>query len=73
MHTHTHSPDGGFVDSITLLAPQWGAADHIGGPKSRARIALSLGAVRSNPCPLERRRRGAEAEIVESITLVAPQ
>ena len=41
---HSHAE---FHDSITLLAPQWGSAVHFGGPKIRARIALSHGAV----CP----------------------
>ena len=40
--------DGGFVDSVTLLAPQWESAIEFGGAKFHARIALSLGAVRQN-------------------------
>ena len=36
--------DAEFVDSMTLLAPQWGSAVHFGGPNIRARIALQFGA-----------------------------
>ena len=64
--------DGGFVDSTTPLAPQWGSAVHFGGPKIRARIALSFGAVRSNTCSHSRSWRCADAEFVDSITLLAP-
>ena len=35
-----------FDDSITHLAPPWGSAVHFGGPETRLRIALSLGAAR---------------------------
>ena len=42
---HAHAE---FDDSITLLAPPWGSAVHFGGAKIRARIALSLKAVRQN-------------------------
>ena len=59
--------------SITLLAPQWVSAVHFGGPESRLRIALSLGAVRPNTgvnlaCNLH-----ADNEFVDSITLLAPK
>ena len=43
-----YATDAEFVDSITLLAPQWGSAVDFGGAKIRARIALSFGAVRPN-------------------------
>ena len=39
---HAHAE---FDYSITHLAPPWGSVVHFGGPKIRARIALSLGAV----------------------------
>ena len=35
-----------LVDSIALLAPQWGSAVHFGGVNIRAGIALPLGSVR---------------------------
>ena len=65
--------DAEFVDSITLLAPQWGSAVHFGGPKIRARIALSLGAVRSNTGLNSACNLHADAGFVDSITLLAPQ
>jgi len=44
-----------------------------GGPKIRARIALPCGAVRPNTCDHRRRWRGIDADIDDSITLLAPQ
>ena len=67
---HAHAE---FNDSITLLAPQWGSAVHFGGTKIRARIALSLGAVRPNARPNSACNQHADVEFVDSITLLAPQ
>ena len=65
--------NAGFDDSITHMASPWGSAVDIGGRGIRARIALSLGAVCPNLCSHGRHWRGAEAEIVDNITVLAPQ
>mgnify|MGYP006945553860 CR=1 FL=1 len=65
--------DGGFVDGITLLAPQWRSAVDFGGAKIRLRIALSLGAVRQNRRLNSACNYVADVEFVDSITLLAPQ
>ena len=67
-----HDAQAGFDDSITLLAPQWGSAVHFGGPKIRARIALSFGAVPPNARVNSACNLHADAEFVDSITLLAP-
>ena len=71
LHSNHHA-HAEFNDSITLLAPQWGSAVHFGGPKIRARIALSLGAVRPNTGVNSACNLHANAEFVDSITLLAP-
>ena len=60
-------------DSITLLAPQWESAVDFGGAKMRARIVLSLGAVRPNRGVNPACNLHADAEFVDGITLLAPQ
>ena len=65
--------DAEFVDSIALLAPQWGSAVDFGGAKIRLRIALSLGAVRQNRRVNSAGNYVADAEFVDRITLLAPQ
>merc|ERR1711965_16405 len=65
--------DAEFVDSITLLAPQWWSAVDFGGAKIRARIALSLGAVRQNRGVISACNYFTDAEFVDSITLLVPQ
>ena len=64
--------DAEFDDSITHLAPPWGSVVDFGGAKIRARIALSLGAVRSNPRVNSARNLHADAEFDDSITHLAP-
>ena len=64
--------DAEFVDGIALLAPQWGSAVHFGGPKIRARIALSLGAVRPKSIVNLHDNPHADAEFVDCITHLAP-
>ena len=67
---HAHAE---FDDSISLLAPPWGSAVHFGGAKIRARIALSYGAVPPNARLNSACNLHADAEFVDSITLLAPQ
>ena len=61
-----------FDDRIPLLAPPWGSAVHFGGPKIRARIALSLGAVPPNPGVNLACNLLADAGFDDSITHMAP-
>ena len=49
-----------------------GSAVPFGEPKIRYKIVLSFGAVRSNPCRDRPCGRVADAEIVDSITLLGP-
>ena len=49
-----------------------GVCSSLRGPKIRARIALPCGAVRSNTCDHRRRWRSINADIDNSITLLAP-
>ena len=70
-----HNPDthAGFPDSITLLAPQWGSAVSPGRGNTRARIALSLGAVLSNTLVNWLSNPHTHAEFLDSIKGLAPQ
>ena len=66
-HAHAEVDDG-----ITLLAPPWGSAVHFGGATIRARIAISLRAVRPNLGLNWACNPYALAEFDDSITLLFP-
>ena len=71
LHDNPHA-DAEFVDSITHLAPPWGSAVHFGGPKIRAKIALSFRTVRPNSRLNLHCNHHAHAEFDDSITLLSP-
>ena len=74
VHLHcNHHAHAEFDDRITLLAPQWGSAVHFAGAQTRARIALSLRAVRSNSRVNLHCNHHAHAEFDDGISLLAPQ
>ena len=72
LHSNHHA-HAEFDDSITLLAPPWGSAVHFGGPETRARIALPLGAVRQKSRLNLHCIHDTHAEFEDSIALLAPQ